>query len=206
MGNLRDNKGFTLVEILIVLSISALLSGLAIVYTHIGQNQITLSIEESKIAQLILEAKQLSVATYSSNNNTCAYGMQFNYTDQTYSLFAYNAAVSSPSAPGRPICPSVASTTAGINAGAVAKYADGSWNIHVSSGVKIIDAGAASTTIYYVLFYPPNPFTLMSFDGSTFLGAYTNPIAPTGNIYLETSDGGTARTITVNSAGQVNLL
>ena len=60
-----ERKGFTLIEILIVLAITAVLSGLAIVYTHVGQNQISLSIEESKIAQLILEAKELSIATYS---------------------------------------------------------------------------------------------------------------------------------------------
>lgn len=202
MRNTSDNKGFTLVEILIVLSISAVLSGLAIVYTHVGQNQITLSIEESKIAQLILEARQLSIATYSANNVTCAYGMQFDYTDQTYSLFAYNAAISSPSYPGRPICPSIASTTAHFNSDAITEYAGGSWQIHVSPGVVMKDMGAASDTIKSILFYPPNPFTLLSFDGSTM----PNPPVPTGYIYLETSDGSTARTITVNPAGQVNLL
>jgi prepilin-type N-terminal cleavage/methylation domain-containing protein len=206
MGNAADNKGFTLIEMLIVLSITALLSGLAIVYTHVGQNQISLSIEESKIAQLILEAKELSIATYSTNSATCAYGVHFNLPSSTYSLFAYNEAASS-SGFGRPICPSFASTTL---AGAVDtngitsagdEYADGSWQVHTAQGVVLDDYGAASDTIQDILFYPPDPFTAINLSGQE---TFQYP-APTAYVYLSTADGSLSRTITVNSAGQVSL-
>lgn len=199
-----DNKGFTLVEILIVIAIMGILSGIAIVYSHTGQNQISLSIEESKIAQLILEAKQLSVATYSADGSTCAYGVQFDYPSSTYSLFAYNSAVSGG---GRPICPSIASTSAAIATSAIDEYAAGSWQIKVSSGVALLNDGPASDTIQDILFYPPDPCTLISLDGKTFLTdcmVGDNPPAES-NIYLSTSDGSLSRTITVNPAGQVSL-
>ena len=99
-------NGFTLIEMLVVIAVMALLSGLAIVYSHVGQNQVALSVESAKVAQLILEAKDLSVATYSDKKNTCGYGVHFDYSTNRYSLFEYDL----PS--GQSICPSLASTTA----------------------------------------------------------------------------------------------
>lgn len=201
-----NKKGFTLVEILIVLAITAVLSGIAIVYSHVGESQISLSIEESKIGQLILEARELSIATYSQSGSTCAYGVSFDYTDspQRYSLFEYNA-----KAPGG-FCPSLASTTApnAIDTDAVQIYAAGTWQVPVAQGVELINATStpASETIQYVMFYPPDPFTLISTDGQTFLSNYTDPPAPAeASIYLQTFDGSLSRTITMSPSGQVNL-
>ena len=205
-----------MIEILVVVAITALLSSLAIIYTHIGQNQISLSIEESKVAQLILEAKELSVATYSENGTTCGYGVEFNYADpignSTYSLFAYNAAASSSQPGGRPICPTIASTSAAIDTDAIQEYTDGNWQIHPAQGVELVDpASAASDTIQYVLFYPPDPCTLISTDSSTFQSNCAPPAsgygAPPGEayVYLSTVDGSEARTISVSPAGQISL-
>ncbi|MGD1003685.1 MAG: prepilin-type N-terminal cleavage/methylation domain-containing protein [Minisyncoccia bacterium] len=212
MGNGTDHnkKGFTLIEILIVLAITALLSSLAIVYTHVGQNQISLSIEESKVAQLILEAKELSVATYSSNSPTCAYGVAFNYASSTYSLFAYNAAVTSPLYPGRQICPSLASTSVAFNASDTQPYQPGSWQVHTAQGVVLDGSGgAASDTIQYILFYPPNPCTMINLAQQTTFRSNCSSIAgspPSASyVYLSTVDKSMSRTITVNPAGQVSL-
>jgi prepilin-type N-terminal cleavage/methylation domain-containing protein len=216
MGNGADHnkKGFTLIEILIVLAITAVLSSLAIVYTHVGQNQISLSIEESKVAQLILEAKELSVATYSSNSPTCAYGVAFNYASSaassTYSLFAYNAAVTSPLYPGRQICPSLASTSVAFDTGAVQQYQSGSWQVHTAPGVVLDGSGgAASDTIQYILFYPPDPCTMINVaQQTTFLSdcsSIAGPPPSASYVYLSTVDKSMSRTITVNPAGQVSL-
>lgn len=215
MGNGADHnkKGFTLIEILIVLAITAVLSSLAIVYTHVGQNQISLSIEESKVAQLILEAKELSVATYSSNSATCAYGVAFNYTDSSYSLFAYNAATTSPEYGGyggRQICPSLASTSIAFDTSTFQQYQSGSWQVHTAQGVMLVNGtSTASDTIQDILFYPPDPCTLISTDGKTFQSncnniPYDNP-PPPAYVYLSTIDGSMSRMITVNPAGQVSL-
>jgi prepilin-type N-terminal cleavage/methylation domain-containing protein len=212
MGNSanKNRKGFTLIEILIVLAITAVLSSLAIVYSHVGQNQISLSIEESKIAQLILQAKELSIATYGSNNATCAYGVAFNYAptaaSSTYSLFAYNAAAVSPLYGGRLICPSLASTSAAIMPAAIQPYESGSWQMHTAQGVMLINGTSpASDTIQDILFYPPDPCTLISTDGLTFQSDCNNTPPPPAYVYLSTIDGSLSRTITVNPAGQVSL-
>jgi prepilin-type N-terminal cleavage/methylation domain-containing protein len=210
-----DKKGFTLIEILIVLGITAVLSSLAIVYTHVGQNQISLSIEESKIAQLILEAKELSVATYSSNGATCAYGVAFNYASpaasSTYSLFAYNAAATSKEYGGRQICPSLVSTSIAIDPKAIQIYKSGIWQVHTAQGVMLVNGSkTASNTIQDILFYPPDPCTLLSTDGKTFrsncdtIFPYNDPPSA-AYVYLSTVDESMSRTITVNPAGQVSL-
>ncbi len=203
-------QGFTLVEILIVIAISAMLATFSIIYTRIGQNQIALSVEESKVAQLILEAKELSIATYGAHTTTCAYGVQFNYQSSTYSLFAYNAATSSADYPGRTICPSIASTSAAFDAGAVGEYEAGSWQVHTAQGVVLESSTdpSASDTIQDVLFYPPDPCTMIGFVGQGTL--QQNCVAPggapaTGYVYLQTVDGSAARAVSVSSGGQVGL-
>ncbi|HUC02140.1 MAG TPA: prepilin-type N-terminal cleavage/methylation domain-containing protein [Candidatus Paceibacterota bacterium] len=198
---MKTRKGFTLVEMLVVIAITALLSGLAIVYSHAGQDQIALSIEESKVAQLILEAKELSIATYSTNSKTCAYGVYFDLANSQYSLFAYNSAISSAQYPGRFVCPTLASTTAAVNTADVAEYAGGSWQVHTAPGVVLKNPSSpASDTIKYVLFYPPDPFTLISRNGTTFLYP-----APSSYVYIGTVDNNLVRAITVNAEGQVSL-
>lgn len=196
-----NKKGFTLIEMLVVLAITALLSGLAIVYTHVGQNQISLSIEESKVAQLILQAKELSIATYSTNSATCAYGVHFDLASSTYSLFEYNSAVV-PTGGGREVCPSIGSTSApgavDTNPKVMAMYAAGSWQVHTAQGV-VLKSGAGA--IQDILFYPPDPSTLINLSGQS---TFQYP-APTAYVYLSTTDGSAARTITVNPAGQVSL-
>jgi prepilin-type N-terminal cleavage/methylation domain-containing protein len=206
-----NKNGFTLVEILVIIAIMAVLSGIAIVYSHIGQDQITLSIEESKVAQFVLEAKELSIATYSSNGATCAYGVEFNYASSTYSLFAYNSAATSSVGGGRPICPSIASTSEAIVPSAINVYAAGSWQVKVTPGVVLHDYGAASDTVQDILFYPPNPCTLIRTDSSTFQSncvprstGYGSPPSE-AYIYLSTANGSDSRTITINPAGQVSL-
>lgn len=201
-----DRKGFTLVEVLIVVAISAALSTLAIIYSRSGENQVALSIEESKIAQLILEAKELSIATYSQSGITCAYGVRFDYATSSYSLFEYDAAT--PVGPSnREICPSLASTTQQIKTDKIKEYRSGSWNIPTAKGVVLDGSGAPGNAVQLVLFYPPDPCMFVSFDGTTSKSACVGAATPPAESYvtLKTADGGTTRTIMVNPVGQVSL-
>lgn len=191
MPGTRSRSGFTLIEVLIVIAISAMLAGIAIGYSGVGRNQTALSVEETKISQFILQARTLAIATYGNTNGVCGYGVSFNPTTQTYSLFAY--------VPGLSSCPSALDITPASveDIAEQEKYTDETWQVHPESGVVL---SSKSDSVATVLFYPPDPTTFLIQAGN--LAIFTNQ---TSNVYLVTSDGTSYKTITVNSAGQVSF-
>jgi prepilin-type N-terminal cleavage/methylation domain-containing protein len=197
-------KGFTLIEILIVLAISAMLSAIAIVYSHEGQNQVSLSVETAKVAEGILTAKNLSIATYATTNTSCGYGALINIASNTYSVFTYEPQSHPPEHGVAPPCPanSIASTSP-IYANEMVEYSPANWQVKLASGVKFVNGGAGNN-LMIVLFYPPAPTTFISRDGSTFLDPTVVP-SVTSKVYLETTDGTDSSTITVNGAGEVDF-
>jgi len=187
-------RGFTLIELLIVVAISALISALSILYSHTGQDQVTLSVEAAKISQLILQAKNLAISTYSGTGQTsCAYGVVFNFGAQNYSLFNYSPPLN---AAGH--CPSAASTTA-VAADTIKEYAVSSWQLPISPGVVM--QNSAPDTLTLVLFYPPLPVTFISRDGGA---SFLTP-GLTSKVYLQTRNGSASAQISVSPGGQVDF-
>ncbi len=197
-------KGFTIIELLVVLAISAMLSAIAITYTGMERNQIALSVETAKIAGLILRAKELSITTYAQSPSTCAYGVSFNIAANTYSIFAFNPDAAKYSA-SIPPCPGAASVLdAGIaQSSEVVQYSLETWNIPLANGVHM-QSGGNGDDLAVVIFYPPAPTTIMSRDGERFLDPQTTPNM-TSLVYLATGDGTTHATIAVNAAGQISF-
>jgi prepilin-type N-terminal cleavage/methylation domain-containing protein len=187
----RSSGGFTLIEMLIVIVISTMLSAIAISYSSISRNEVALSVESTKITQIILEAKSLSVATYGNLTNACGFGVSFDAVAQTYSIFAYHPS-------GSPSCPPAAGVTT-LAPADIQLYSEGTWNIHVANGV-VLSGTSNPDRLYDVLFYPPEPATLISRDGSTFLAP-----GQTSRVYLTTADGNASATISVSPGGQVEL-
>ncbi len=188
-------RGFTIIELLVVLAISALFSTLAITYSSVGRNTVALTVEESKISQFILQAKQLSIATYASGGTkSCGYGVVFNLDPtpplpQTYSIFSYDPG------PGDPTCPSGSIT--GISSDEEKPYTDGTWQVPISSGVRL---ASSSDNLAAILFYPPVPTVFLSSDGATFSTTVSSL-----NVYLESVDGENNKTMAVNSEGQITF-
>ena len=180
-------RGFTLIEIIIVIAISVMLGTVSFLYSHTAENEIALSVGQSKVAQAVLDARNLAIATYNTIPGTCGYGVAFNAAASTYSVFAYT--------PGGTGCPPAAQVTQAPSS-KWTEVSQGTWNAYVANGVKIY---TAADSLSVVLFYPPNPVTLISRDGgATFLNQ-------TSKIHLETADGSTKTSVTVNPEGQVNL-
>jgi prepilin-type N-terminal cleavage/methylation domain-containing protein len=192
MDSKDHRSAFTLIELMIVIAISALLSALAITFSSVGRNEVALSVETSKISGFILQAKELSIATYSASSPICGYGFTLDANTQTYSIFAYSPVVVPP-------CPALGSITT-ITSDQEKEYTPGTWQIHVSNGVVIQPAAESPDSLVTVLFYPPDPAVLLSNDGITF----ENP-ATTLNVYLKTVDGQNSATIGVNPEGQVDF-
>lgn len=70
--------GFTLIEILVAISISVLLSAGLILYNRTGEQQIILFKDQAKIINLILRAKSLALQAYNVEGvSGCGYGVHF---------------------------------------------------------------------------------------------------------------------------------
>lgn len=87
----RLRRGFTLIEVLVVLSITVLLSAFLLAYTSAGREQVAMHIERSKIIQVISRAKALAIATYNKKGVPCGYGVSVEYDSfpQRYDLYGY---------------------------------------------------------------------------------------------------------------------
>lgn len=190
---LKSRKAFTLVEVLIVIVISALLSTIVIAYSSLSKNEVSVSIEEAKISQFLLQAKTLALATYAVSSSTCGYGVSFDYSAETYSIFTYVPLNASS-------CPDV-SNIKGILTSEMQKYTDSTWNVHLTKGVQFQENTDSASV---VLFYPPDPATLISQDDSSL--ADKTFINKASNIYLFPVGGSSyVNHISVNLAGQITM-
>lgn len=77
----KNKKGFTLLEMLVVISIMALLSSLLILYSRTGENQVLLFREQSRLITALNRAKSLSVQLYNTPETPCAFGVHFSQTE-----------------------------------------------------------------------------------------------------------------------------
>ncbi len=70
-------RGFTTIELLVVISILSLLSAILIAYSRTGERQIILFREGAKVKEIISRAKFLSLAIYGESEVPCGYGVHF---------------------------------------------------------------------------------------------------------------------------------
>jgi len=194
---LDSRRAFTLIETLIVIAISAMLAAIAVGYSSVSRNEVSLSVEAAEVSQMVLEAKSLAIATYGNAAGACGYGVSFDYSNQTYSLFTYVPQ-------GFPSCPSAASTTE-IAPGDMQEYTGGTSKVAIANGV-VLSPGSSNDGVAVALFYPPAPQTFIArngdFDSNSGEYTFTNE---NSNIYLETVDGSASTAISVSSAGQVSF-
>lgn len=78
---IQSEVGFTLVEVLVTISITAMLASVLLLYSRTGERQILLFREQSKVINMIAEAKSLALQTYIDGASACGYGIHFNLPD-----------------------------------------------------------------------------------------------------------------------------
>ena len=71
------NKGFTTIEMLVVIGIMALMSSVLMVYGRTGERQIILFKEQARIISALSRVKYLTVATFGKTDVPCGYGVHF---------------------------------------------------------------------------------------------------------------------------------
>ncbi|SRR5258708_3172492 len=183
--NISKRRGFTLIEVLVVLAITVIISAYVIVYSKTGQNQTTLYIDAARVSELILRAKALAIATYDNPGaaQSCGYGVTLNYAQGTYTLFSYEP----PKAPAS--CATI-STISPVRSVAVTTLALNPVTTFISG---------QPNDMYDVLFIPPNPNVLISDVSTHVVGS-----AP-GVIYLRAKGNANTITINVSLAGEVDF-
>lgn len=188
-----------------MIAISVILSTIAIVYSNEGRSQVALSVEAAKVSQLILQAKQLAIATYSIGGSrpACAYGMYFDIQSSTYSLFVYSPTSTETTG----FCPSLAATETSTFdfADDAVEYSGGSWEIPVTQGLTMQsqapgNPNPGTPSAVAVIFFPPDPQTLITAVGDS--GMFSNK---TAYVDLATVDGSASETIMITPAGQITL-
>ncbi|MFA6354098.1 MAG: prepilin-type N-terminal cleavage/methylation domain-containing protein [Candidatus Paceibacterota bacterium] len=141
-------KGFTFVEIMVVLGITLLLAGIAISYSQESRQLILLNSEKVKIAESISKTKALAITGYTKPASLpppCAYGFEVNYTNQTFSIFFINKTATFS-------CLDVLSLLT-INASVPITYVDG-YPQKIDKNIKI--SPHPTDGLLYAIFIPPN--------------------------------------------------
>ena len=86
----RNNKGFTLIEIVVVMGVIAILSSMMLGYGQRNNKQVLLVTSQAKIASIFARAKFLSIQSFfnlaSEEEYVCAYGILITYP-KTISIF-----------------------------------------------------------------------------------------------------------------------
>lgn len=178
----RGSEGFSLVELLVTILITMMLSGLVITYSSFGRAQIALYVEQAKIAQAISRAKSLAIASYASpQKNICGYGFHIDYENRQYAIFEY--AVSN--------CSGILNIDSGQSQyyKEIEKYTlNSNLDFIVNEGESLKD----------VLFLPPDPQTKIWKIDEAMPSSF-------GKIKIKTADGSATAEVGVTTAGQVSF-
>lgn len=184
--------GFTVIELLVVISISVFLMGFLIISAGRGRQQTETYAEGAQIMQAVFRAKSDTVAMLSAGNDIpCGYGLRVDYSARTYGIFKYDP-------PQGTSCNYDALTSNDLaNADSVAYLPGQTFTLNNDSRID----GSSGDSMQYVLFLPPQPKVLIWHQGD---------IMPQGNslgkIHLASQDQKTKLAITVNAYGQVTMV
>ncbi len=180
---LKAASGFTLVELLVTVGVTALLASYMVLYGSVSRQQVALSIETAKLAQVISRAKSLSISTFSGGPaSLCGYGVHFDYGSQQYSLGNYEL---------EPDCYSVyRGEVPGLGAYSPLE----TYNMTPEVSIR----NASSNSMTDVIFIPPDPKVVTNIEGVVSSRA-------AGAVYLRTADGLVQKIVNVNASGQITF-
>jgi prepilin-type N-terminal cleavage/methylation domain-containing protein len=189
--NIKNNKGFTVVELIVTIGVIAVLAGYLIVYNKNSQAQIILSLEQAKLVDALNTAKSLTLSTYIENFSSCGYGIYINYSNNSYEIFRYGQP---------PNCEAIASSSLGsiLSNSSYTKIKT------INLPKEVVFNTSGSNKLDAMFFIPPDPKILIWRDGSP------NPITENAQnyetyIYLKTKDNSMSKTIKINVAGQISF-
>lgn len=177
----RGDKGFTLLELLVVLGITLLLSAGLIFYNRTSENQLLLFRDQQKIISALQRAKSFSLETFSQAEAPCGYGVNFSLPN-TVVIFKDLSPSSDPQ------CSDIDFVYSGDSKGDCQNYAECVEKIYLDKNVKFSELGLNN-----IVFIPPNPNIIIDKD----------PNKAEALIKIKSSTGQTEKIIKVNNRGQI---
>jgi len=167
-------KGFTVIEMLIVVAILGVISAALITSMHVGERQIALFKEQARIINVLSRAKALSIATFGEGGSVpCGFGVHFEAPNK-FLIFKDLA-------------------TASDCVSADKKYSDSSEiyeSFQLDSRVAFDALGLSD-----IVFIPPAPTVIINLNGVQ---------QDQATIIIKTVSGSDSKTIKINSAGQIS--
>ena len=148
---MNSKSGITIVEILVTISVMAILSSILIIYNRTAERQLILFKEQARLVSTLNRAKGLAMALFREIPPIpCGYGVHISSAASTYLIFR-----NLPDAGGKCDNSDNEWSGPGENFGDV---------IQIDKAVEI---DSASTTLQDVFFIPPDPKTIINNITST---------------------------------------
>ena len=171
---LEASWGFSVIEMLVVISTLVLLTSILVLYNRTGERHIIVLREQAQLIGTILRAKSFAINTLVEDAPACGYGVHADIGTGTY--FIYRDRTSPCSASDRQY------------GDASDEKVDGT-EVALDSAVRFATGGLAD-----IEFVPPDPQVFL--DGGTALAE--------GSMILETADGASRVTVIISNAGQIS--
>lgn len=185
---MKKKGGFTIIEMVIVVAIVGVLSGITLIYNRSGAEQLKLFKEEATVVGLLNRARALAAEKYNKSPDSCAFGIHFIAGSSDFSLF-------------QDLKPA---------AKEFCKELGGSYNndFTYNSGESIQDFILERGLIFEISFglagtqiATGNPVDIMFIPPE--LGVTSTIILPV-NLKISTSAGGDSKTVIINDTGQIS--
>jgi prepilin-type N-terminal cleavage/methylation domain-containing protein len=171
-------RGFSIIEMLVVLGILTLLSSVLLVYNRAGEGQIVLLREQARLISTVIRAKSLALTMLVEDTPACGYGVHIDFSTGSVGsrYFIYRDRAIN------------CRTSDRIYAAASDEIIPES-EVILPKQVLFGDVGVRD-----IMFVPPEPQAFL--DGSQALTE--------ADIVIQTADGKTKAAITVTNAGQIS--
>jgi prepilin-type N-terminal cleavage/methylation domain-containing protein len=179
-----DRFGFTMIEMLIVVAVTAMLSSFLLLYNSTSRQQVALFVERAKMSQVMQKAKSFSIASYATTEEACGYGVEVDYITRSYFIFRY-------AKPAASSCEEITIIGTSENDPNIQPLA--SYTYELNSAL-VFDR--PDDAIESVLFIPPDPRVLVR-TGDIILRS--------GGIYMATRDHSATASVLVGVAGQISI-
>ncbi len=185
---MKKKGGFTIIEMVIVVAIVGILSGMTLIYNRSGAEQLKLFKEEAMVVGILNRARALAAEKFNKNPDSCAFGIHFMAGSPNFLLFQDLKPAD------KEFCKEF---DGHYNNDFVYKSGESIQDLALEKGLTFeISSGLAGTPVMAgnqvdIMFVPPE------------LGVVSTVPLPV-NLKISTSASGDSKTVIINDTGQIS--